>query len=394
MKKFFSLFFSPLTKEEIASTDDIPHFYFVDLIRGLSALVILVWHYQHFYWTQANQLNFDKTRQPFFNLLMPFYTDGYWAVQLFWMISGFVFAYVYAQKRTNAVNYFTNRFSRLYPLHFFTLIIVAILQYFSIKYFGYYQIVTFNNVYHFFLNVFFMAHWGFQDGSSFNTPIWSVSVEEGIFIFFFFLHRIIFAGGIFLCLAIIGLGYAITIRGTPLWFFGMCALYFFSGVLVYFYLIRFRKYIKLHIIICVISLIIFAVFLKRYFSGRIPFTTVEFFLFLPLLLLTALADFKYSNKESLSKILKIFKSIGDLTYSSYLLHFPIQLLVLIIFQSFNIDQNLFDSKIAFVIWVGSVILASILSFKFIEMPAKRYLRKNLPDRLTSSFDIINNKSKN
>ena len=367
-------------------SDSVRHFYFVDFIRGISALVVLVWHYQHFFWTPQTGLDIDKTAQPFYALLMPFYTNGYWAVQLFWMISGFVFAYVYAQRKTDAVTYFTNRFSRLYPLHFVTLIIVAVLQYISMKCLGYFQIASFNDIWHFFLNIFYIGCWGFHDGYSFNTPVWSVSIEEGIFILFFFLHRIIFAGGVLLPVALVGLGYAISIRGTPLWFFGICALYFFAGLLVYFYLIKFKKFIKIHFLVSFISLVIFFVLLRKYVAGKIPFTTVEFFLFLPLLLLTALADLYLSNKHKLQKMFAFFKSVGNLTYSSYLLHFPIQILVLIVFHYFKLSQDIFYYKIMFLAWMLVVIVASVLSFRYIEMPAKNYLRKSLPVRLRSAFD--------
>ena len=149
--------FVPLSIGDMTVSDSVRHFYFVDFIRGISALVVLVWHYQHFFWTPQTGLDIDKTAQPFYALLMPFYTNGYWAVQLFWMISGFVFAYVYAQRKTDAVTYFTNRFSRLYPLHFVTLIIVAVLQYISMKCLGYFQIASFNDIWHFFLNIFILV---------------------------------------------------------------------------------------------------------------------------------------------------------------------------------------------------------------------------------------------
>lgn len=69
-------FFVPLSISDIIVSDSVRHFYFVDFIRGISALVILVWHYQHFFWTPQTGLDIDKTAQPFYSLLMPFYTNG------------------------------------------------------------------------------------------------------------------------------------------------------------------------------------------------------------------------------------------------------------------------------------------------------------------------------
>jgi peptidoglycan/LPS O-acetylase OafA/YrhL len=114
--------------------------------------------------------------------------------------------------------------------------------------------VSTNNLYHFFLNLFYVQFWGFQSGVSFNMPAWSVSVEEAIYVVFFFLHRIIFAGGIVLPLAIAGMGYAVTITGTPMWHFGICAMYFFTGVVLYFYLLKFRASILFSAMICAASI--------------------------------------------------------------------------------------------------------------------------------------------
>ena len=73
--------------------------------------------------------------------------------------------------------FFVNRFTRLYPLHFITLIIVAVLQFFSFKSLNQFMIFDYNDIYHFFLNIFFISSWGFEKGMSFNQPIWSVSYE-------------------------------------------------------------------------------------------------------------------------------------------------------------------------------------------------------------------------
>jgi peptidoglycan/LPS O-acetylase OafA/YrhL len=59
-----------------------------------------------------------------------------------------------------------------------------------------FQIYPYNDAYHFMLHVFFMSHWGFEVGESFNQPIWSVSVEIFIYIVFFALLKYIFRAGV------------------------------------------------------------------------------------------------------------------------------------------------------------------------------------------------------
>jgi len=76
-----------------------------------------------------------------------------------------------------AWQFFVLRFSRLYPLHFATLIFVATLQLGSLSLDGYSIVYPCNDVYHFVLNLFFASVWGFEQCASFNAPVWSVSVE-------------------------------------------------------------------------------------------------------------------------------------------------------------------------------------------------------------------------
>ena len=106
------------------------HFYVIDLMRGLAAIAILVWHYQHFFFPQAETRLPVTSRQiqPLYSALMPLYEYGSYAVQLFWMISGFVFCAVYAHTKATTRDFVVNRFARLYPLHIITLLLVAALQ--------------------------------------------------------------------------------------------------------------------------------------------------------------------------------------------------------------------------------------------------------------------------
>ena len=78
---------------------------------------------------------------------------------MFYAISGFVFAYVYlsTNEKVSGKEFFVNRFARLYPLHFATLIIVAILQLINWGTTNFFQIVHYNDFYHFILQLFFDA---------------------------------------------------------------------------------------------------------------------------------------------------------------------------------------------------------------------------------------------
>ena len=103
----------------------------LELVRFTCALSVLIWHYQHFY-QAAGSPAYDRDAQPLHGLLSLFYDYGLFGVQIFWAISGFIFFWKYAEPiATGAIGggrFFWLRLSRLYPLHFVTLLIVAGLQ--------------------------------------------------------------------------------------------------------------------------------------------------------------------------------------------------------------------------------------------------------------------------
>lgn len=63
----------------------------LEVLRFISALAVLVWHYQHFYCVGDRLADFKREEQPLYFLLRPFYEHGYNGVQIFWCISGFIF---------------------------------------------------------------------------------------------------------------------------------------------------------------------------------------------------------------------------------------------------------------------------------------------------------------
>jgi len=361
-------------------TDRHKKFHFVDLLRGLSAIVILVFHYHHFYWTPEIGLVPGDSRQPFFEYLRPFYTDGYWAVQLFWLISGFVFSHVYSHTGTSAKEFFIRRFARLYPLHFIMLCTIAVFQIASYKLYGYYQITEINDPYHFFLNVFFIAFWGFQAGYSFNAPFWSISIEEGIFFLYFFTHNYIFSFGAILPIAILSFGAAISNYGTPLWILGVCAWFFYAGILVHYLTVKIKSK-KVWFLMCGLSSLIFVFLLRKYLVGeKIPFHNIGFFLFFPLLILMVQLDLKGLSKASVT--VRVCDFVSSLTYSSYLLHFPIQVLVLVVFKYFGLGGQVFDLSSVFLLYIALMILVSRACFLYIERPLQKYFLWKLPESLS------------
>ena len=347
-------------------------FHNIELLRFFSAIAVVLWHYQTFFKPyntfSAIQADVNKTIKPFYSILKYIYDYGYMGVPMFFTISGFVFAYVYLDKKekTSGKKFFINRFARLYPLHFTTLIIVTLLQIASYKFTDSFQIYLFNDIYHFFLHLFFISGWGFENGPSFNQPVFSVSLEIIIYALFFitipFLNKFGMKFIIILYLALLLIDKSGIQRD---WddiesLLNNCARLFYSGIFVFYLCNKVQK--KIYLII--LSVVLLAVSLMGNFKA---------FLFFPAILLL----FAASENLISQKIQKYFQFFGNLTYASYLLHMPINMAIVLIFGYFQVLDKIAVSYYFFILYFLLLILLSAICFKFFERPLNVKIRSLL-----------------
>ena len=93
-------------------------------LRGIAALLVVLFHYQAFSIMHGFPGLLDQLNSQFI-------TKGYLWVDFFFILSGFVISHVYGEKLKNrsssiVKNYLWARFSRLYPLHVFVMLLLAI----------------------------------------------------------------------------------------------------------------------------------------------------------------------------------------------------------------------------------------------------------------------------
>ena len=346
----------------------------VELLRFISSFMILIWHYQHFFlpfnkFSSVNVINNIKI-QPLFNSLAFFYEHGSLGVQIFFTISGFVFSYIYFQRTNESLlkEFVVNRFARLYPLHFLTLIIVLLTQVYSLNKFGNYQINSINDTYHFILNFFFISGWGFEKSYSFNGPIWSVSIELIIYALFFISlinlrkNRFYQALIIFIILLFLrktNISVYLDVLKFKLIIID-CGILFYSGVLIYLFFNKFKN--------SNIQLITSLILIFLSFNGNF-----KVFLFCPGLLLLFLSFEKYINNF----FKKIFNTLGNLTYGMYLWHFPLQIGCIMLLYNLGIDTKIYLTKEFLLLYLMSVSMIALLSFIFFEKKLNIFIRKKL-----------------
>ncbi|KAB8040720.1 acyltransferase family protein [Silvanigrella paludirubra] len=342
----------------------------IDSLRGIAAIIMALFHAN-----SAFGLNFNV---PNFRL------------DIFFILSGIIMALVYEDKiysgKINFKDYFVKRISRLLPLHYITLFLTLILFILYIISGKSYLVPPESNIFTFFLHLFLLQNIGLTETLTWNYVSWSISAQIIIeTIWFYFLYKknkssYLYLFVIIICMFIIiksfGLGF-VDVASNPSIIYinaGMLRylMDFCIGVLIYrFFCVRFKMFYMIpNYILNVISLIIMIylitiwTFKNLYFEGS-DFVNALFVY--PLLICICI-----NNKTILSKIINTYflSYLGKIAYSIFLIH------PLIIVLSWKI-QKYFDFHwiLLLCLYYFILIVASHLSYNFIEIPGARLVNK-------------------
>jgi peptidoglycan/LPS O-acetylase OafA/YrhL len=343
----------------------------IELVRFMAAISVLIWHYQMFTYIGETPTNFFRDQQPFYSILKIFYEYGGYGVTIFWYISGYIFFWKYgdliSKRLITAKQFFILRISRLYPLHFLTLLLVATLQFLYFRAHQYYFTYPYNDIKHFILHIFFASYWGLQEGFSFNNPIWSVSVEVLIYFIFFitlFLIKNKIIGNILTVLTSLIFLY-LRLKSPII----SCLGYFYLGGLMAIIMEKISKYPNVNNIFKNISiLMLIAPPLLVYFLNLKHFAFMFLVSYSPAIL------FYLSSIDLSRNMTKKIEILGNLTYSSYLIHFPIQLFIALLFSYANLTIP-FYSPTFFLSFLIASLIAAYFIYEYFEKPMQNRLRK-------------------
>lgn len=345
----------------------------LEILRFLSALTIVVFHYYQFDDIGSQRQTYTWQQAPFAELLRPMLEYGQYGVQFFWMLSGFIFFSQYADRirhrlvdgRTFAVL----RFSRLYPLHITTAVLMFGLL-------PLYQVVlktpdnyvgashTVNDLV---LHAFMASQWDAYRHLSLNAPVWSVSLEILAYISFFLALRYLPRLSVLLTvLAPVVLPFAI-LSGDPM---GQCFAYFYTGG---------------------------ALFLLTRGIARLP-RTASIALTGTVLALTGLVTVALPQEKLMTFLIPAWFALvilsavllpqptgtagrwashaGNTTYASYLIHLPIQTVAMIGFALAGVAAPWREPWLM-IVWVLVVFAASTVLYRKFEAPAQTRIRARL-----------------
>jgi peptidoglycan/LPS O-acetylase OafA/YrhL len=342
----------------------------LEVLRFLTAFAILVFHYQHFAYVADKPIGLVSDRLPLHDWLHVFYDVGPHGVWVFWCISGFIFFWKYrdavADRSIGGGAFFVLRLSRLYPLHFVTLLLVAVLQpiYFNLH--GYFFVYQDNDIRHLLTQLFMASNWGFQNGLSFNGPIWSISIEVLVYAFFFLM---LVATRSWL-LNVVVIACCLNASGGV----ATCFAFFYIGGLA---AIARRAVMSARFGFAVEGGAWLAVIVIPLVAWRLTRAQLDLFDFQLLLTYTPILLFCLSRDISMpASMQKIVEAAGNMTYSSYLLHFPIQLVIVLAFAIIGAPIPLYDGTF-FGVFIAITLLASYLTYRYFEAPAQNFVREVL-----------------
>lgn len=345
----------------------------LEVLRFLSALAVLVWHYQHFWFVGSELKDFVRSEQPLYLLFKLFYEWGMYGVQVFWMISGYIFFWKYLtrihQRHVSAWQFFVLRFSRLYPLHLVTFVLVAVLQVAYHRNTGLFHVYQANDGYHAVLQLFMASNWGPQEGYSFNGPIWSVSVEVLAYLLFF-VFALLFGRKVWLIALVAlvsGVAYQLKLPGQIL----QCIFCFFAGGLVA--LAGDSAIARAHnkpIALAAVAYIVGAVIVLR----ALNLFDKKIFVHLYIFSATMLMIHVLASRAWLSGVpARVAAAAGNATYSSYLLHFPLQM-VLMLWSATSGQRLPKEHPVFFLAYLVGSMVMGVLAFRAFEMPVQNWLR--------------------
>ncbi len=369
--------------------------YSLDALRGVGALAIVVWHWQHFYAISGTwAAGWSRAAEPFYPFLKPLYEEGWVAVDLFFAVSGFVFFWLYlepvARREIGAGKFARQRFSRLYPLYLATLLAAAAMQLVFFHETGSWFIFGANDWGHFVRSLFLVQQWLPPDElQSFNGPDWAVSIEVLLYIFFFAAVRFGLRGA--------KGAMALALAGAIFFFWdgqiGRGIMGFFFGGVTYYAVRRLSSHANAKLIACcaiaaalaawIIAIVevylgpIQSLFarapapLAKFFAGHeYPIFLMGFIFVVSPLTLAALA----LHEEIFGGAWVRLTFLGDISYSTYLIHFPMQLALALIALRLGWTPANFQTGFAMAGFYVVLIALGWLAYAHFERPLQALIR--------------------
>ncbi len=333
----------------------------LDGLRGVAAIAVMLFHFNVFFLPQAR-----------LSAILPLLNRGYLAVDLFFLLSGFVMTHVYGRAlasnwRAHWAPFALARFARIYPVFAFTtLAMLALVAATETPLAG----ISFSGR-SLALQPFLLQQW--YSSLSWNYPSWSISTEAEAYAFFVFSAGLFVTGRypllITACCAAILATMCIANGGSLNFFEGFPALFralsdFSLGALLY------RAHAGDARLLRKWAAVLAVLFTGLGIATRMDFVIVAAFACLISYVVYATDVFGWLLNSRLSI------ALGDWSYSVYLLHAPAHYAVMAAFAASGYSIRSLDVSNARLLILATalgVVALSAVQYKYFERPARRLL---------------------
>lgn len=335
-------------------------------IRGIAAWWVVLYHFRGYLPASSPEW------------LLALMAHGYLAVDLFFILSGFVLAMNYAESFQGSLagvgGFYRLRFARIYPLHF-VMLMLFLLNPLAIALFSASGDTSAYDWDYFVMSLFLVQNWGFSTELAWNDPAWSISTEVFAYLFFPFaavlMGRIIVTvGAALLAMAALLLALALAAQaaggslGDDITGFGLtrCCLQFLLGMLVWQMRDRlgFATPRLSHAAILLAAGLILAYMLLPIGDALVMPAAFA-------LLVFGLAD--PQARPGLWLNASWLETLGLISYSTYLSHVFIKIWVKFVLVRPGVPE-----WVPLPVYLLLVALASIVLYRTVEVPGRRWLR--------------------
>ncbi|PEK23090.1 acyltransferase family protein [Bacillus wiedmannii] len=344
----------------------------LDSIRGLAALTVVFGHFCLMLPSLPNSIKFSPLR---------FLWAGGEAVIVFYVLSGFVLSMALYHSKTNYWGYLIKRFVRIYIPYYFWIIVTFVL----FILFSSYEVVGLRDWFYDrwqgsitkldILNHFVLLNNFFTE--NYNPVIWSLAQEIRIsivfpllFLLFYKLNwkrMVLFALSfsfisVFLNMLHIGKaegfynGYADTLHFTSMFMVGML-LFKYQEKLIYSYR-NMKKFKKGFLIALGIILYLYSILIYGFSRNDITFLLKDWGVVMGVSIFIIMAMSNLKVKAFLNK--NVFVYLGEISYSIYLCHFPIMMVL------FKLLYTKIPIFFLLTLCIAMTLFFSIISYHLIE----------------------------
>jgi len=321
---------------------------------------------------------FPQNEYPFLHHI---FFEGYVGVSFFFILSGFILAYNYQERFANKLidkkTFYISRLARIYPLHIFTMLIWIWMK----------KDVPLDSTYatNFILNILLLQSFYPIEGIKFNAVSWSLSDEMFFYLLFPFIiywliksRRSFLPAFVLAITVLIALVYIYRNNDLAEWIFYTNpvsrVMDFAMGIGLYNIcksgiLDKWRTKISPTLLeiagICIlVGFYSSAIFIPQVYRHAMWY-------WIPV---SVLIYIFYYQAGTISKFLsrRILVLLGEISFSFYMFH---TMVLWYVQRAFTLSNTQITPLLLFIISLGTTIIVSYLSYKYLEIPANRWIKR-------------------